>query len=462
MTVGYGVGAGVGLGTEVTPGTGVAPTTWHPFTQESVQAKRDLVEDGTIYGDRSILSRLYGLRSGSGGFTTVVDGSSFVRPLYYWNGNASGASTSAAISGLITAAPTATPAAGGTHVPGTYLFAVASVWERNTDGQLFYMPASAEDSVVLGSGDLTADLGWASPSGLNPPDGFTHVGTLIFRSEPDGVAATMRAVHYVEGTANSWSDSDPAAKPRIASLSPYSASIRMHTFVKSFTPGTDPLPAFSTTVVKDNDFSDRFLLCKMNQFTLTMGGGNNPVTAQFDMMCRDWERVANPSITHSVLNKMMGWQSQIAVDGEYSEIPEGFTIVGTNNCEMVPGTSGKARYRDVGYGQRAITGTLTRGFEDHKFFDLMRQGCRFNLRTYCHGGHVDNTACVVPNALIEAYPFQYCMITDVYQCSIGQAGGNVGGPGRITEGINFSAQTDPSEGTELKIRVFNLTAGPYQ
>lgn len=459
MSVGYGVGAGVGFGTESTPGVGVAPTTWLDFSSESIQAQRGLVDDPTIYGDRAIYSRLPGLKSGQGSISFVANGSNLGRPLYYWNGNASGAYQVAALGGFVTAAPTLALAAGGSLEAAEYRFGIATVWKRAADGAKRYLPVSTVATITPGSGDLTATVSWAEPVG-SPPPGWEQDGHIVFRSTAGGASPTMRAIGYVAEGVTTFSDDGTA--PMIDTLRPYSATPYMHTYKKSFVPGQNPLPAFSTTVVKDNDVSERFSLCRANQFGLTIGAGDQPITTQFDILARSWDEVPNPVISQTVIPKMMSWQSQLTVDGEFSEIYEGFTVTGSNGCELVPGNSGHARYRDVGYGLRSITGTLSRGFEDHKFWRMMRDGCRFGLRNFAYGGHFDNAACQRPNTLVEAYPFEYTLIIDIYQCAISQAGGNVGGPGRITESINYSAQVDPSEGTDMRVRLINLTAGPYQ
>ena len=159
----------------------------------------------------------------------------------------------------------------------------------------------------------------------------------------------------------------------------------------------------------------------------------------------------------------MGWATQISLDGVYSDIVESLQITGTNNCEYEPGLSGEARNRDIGFGGRQVTGQFTRKFADHAFWDKMMTGdCRFGIRAHTWGGHIDNSTCHVPNAILDAYPFQYSLIHELFQCVVTSApGGSVSGPGRITETVSFHADVDPAEGTEMTIRLLNLTAGPY-
>lgn len=458
---GYGIGGGVGFGTETTPGTGVAADSWLDFASENIASARGSSEDNTIYGDGVIRPPLPGLRSGAGGTTFNVSGGNIGRLLNFWNGKETGAYDVVVAPGLLTAAPTGTPSSGGSLAAGDYLFAVASVWKRDTDDVLELMPmATVSSTVTTAGGNLSVDLAWADPSALTPPSGWTHAGTAIFRGTIGGSASTLRLIHYVPGTGNSYTVT--GAETLVDAVSPVTGPLYMHTFKRVYVPGSNPLQAFSTTVVRDNDFAQRFLLCRMNNFVLAIPNGESPITSTFEFLARDVEKISNPVISHTPLRKMMGWQTQISLDGVYSDILESLTINGTNNCDFEPGLSGNPRNRDIGFGGRKVTGTFARKFADHAFWDKMMGGdCPFGLRAHMWGGHIDNSTCNVPNSVLAAYPFQYSLLADLTKCIVTQAGGNVGGPGRITENVSFQADVDPATGTDIQFRLFNLNAGPY-
>ncbi|MFA7482780.1 MAG: phage tail tube protein [Vulcanimicrobiota bacterium] len=456
MSVGYGVGGGVGIGKESTPGTAVAPSLWLPFSSESIAVQRQVGEDSTIYGDRSIKVRNYGMINGQGNFDLAVDGSTIGLPLALWNGNAQGAYTRAAVAGYLTAAASATPSVGGTLAEGVYRYRVASVW-KTPSGALYYLPQNAEVTATTTSENKKVGLSWSAPEGVIP-SGFTAAGYLVFRSEVDGAANTTLAIAYVaEGT----SYDDDGSKAQVASAAPYTAAIQQHSFVKSFVPGSNPLPSFTTTLVKDNDKSERFPLCRMNEWSLTLGDGNSPVTASFGIMgARKPTLVTNPSISHTVLRKFMGWASEVNIDGEWEPLAEGFSLQCSNNTALVPGFRNKNDYRDVGYGSRTITGTLNRGFEDHKFWSKMVNGCTFDLRAFLTGQHLVEGCWALIDGM-EMYAFPYCMLVDVFECSVTGAGASVGGPDRLVEAVAFGAGTSVSAGTDMKISLFNVTASDY-
>lgn len=460
-TVGYGVGAGVGLATEAAYGTAEASAdVWLPFSAEAIKANRAVVPTATIYGDRSRRRNMAGLKTGAGDINMEVDGANIGYPLFLFTGTASGGVASAALAGYVTSAPTVTPSAGGSLTAGAYRYRVSSVWS-GPNGELWICPASASATGTTASSDLTNGVAWTNPSGLTPPDGFTYAGTIVWRSAAGGAANSEKFLTYVSGSGASYSNN--STTPAInTSYVYYTASPYLHTFKRAFTPGTNPLPGFTAFVVKDNDYTQAFKGCRMNTFELAVGDGNSPVQSKFGFMARDFEKIANPSITISDLRKFMSWRGQVAIDGTYSDVVSKITIKGTNNCVMIPGLSGQARYRDVGYGLRAIGGSFDRAFENHDFFTIMEAGSRFDVRLYADGqGFAEGTTYVLPAAISGAaaamYPLNYSMFVDCYNCSLSDAGANASGPGPMTESINFETETDDSEGTELKIRLINLT-----
>lgn len=456
MSVGYGVGGGVGIGKQTALDAPAAPSLWLPITAESMAGPRTVSEDGTIIGDRSVLTRNLGMVQNSGGWEMLVDGSTIGLPLALANGNASGAYTKAALAGFNTAAPTATAASGGSLDEGDYLFYVHSVWETPA-GNKFALPAgTASSAVTTTSGNKTVDLSWSAP-GASPPSPFTHVGYLLARTSVDGDASTARAFAYTENTSFSDDGSKtPSSSHPLVAGAPY-----VHTFVKSFTPGSNPLPLFTTTVVKDNDYSQRFANCRMNDFSLNIADGDNPVSASFGVAAAAMAvKVANPTITQTVLRKFMGWQTEISLGGTFDPVNEGFTIQMSNGAAVVPGFRGRPDYRNVGYGRRSITGTLARGFENHDYWQLMMDGCRFDLRTQMWGQGI-TAGCFGVVDSVEIYPFAYGMIVEVFENTLNAAGANISGPDRMVEQLQFGSQVKATEGTDMRIRLFNLTSTDY-
>lgn len=460
-TVGYGVGGAVGLVTESVygthPGSG---DVYVPFLSEGIKGNRNVVPSGSITGDRSVRRRMAGTRMGQGAIKHEMDGSLFGQMFHYWNGSASGALTSTALGatkGKI-ASFTATPGAGGTLPDGAYKYKVASMWQRTSDSKVFTLPATAEQSATAGTGNNTVALAWSAPTGV--PDGFTYYGTTIYRTAAAGATNTQKFLAVVVGAGTSYSNDDTTAIT--ATITPYTASPYEHVFTRAFTPGTNPLPSFSATVLKDNDNSERYLGARMNKFELAVGDGNAPVTANFELMARDFISVANPSPSVTSLSKFMSWQGLVSIDGTQSEAIEGVTITGNNNCQLIPGLSGQPRMRDVGYGQREVTGTLARGFEDHDLWDKMYAGASFDIRLECSGQPLalaaTGTTYEVPISGGYAYPLEYLAIVDVFNCKVSEAGANIGGPGRMVESINWGAEVDDTEGTELRLRLYNLTS----
>lgn len=457
MSVGYGVGAGVGIAKEVTPGTPVAPSLWLPFSQESIAVQRQVSDDPTIYGDRSVRMRNYGMVNGQGNFDLAVDGSTIGLPLALWNGNAAGAYARSAVAGYLTAAPTATPAAGGTLAVGVHRYKVASIW-KTPSGAQYYLPASAEQTATTTSGDKTVNLSWSAPGG-SIPSGFEADGYLVFRGTAGGATETVMAIAIVAAGVTTFADD--GSKPQVPTAAPYTAAIQKHVYNKSFVAGQNPLPAFTTTLVKDNDQSERFSLCRMNEWALTLADGNSPVQSSFGIMgARKPVLVANPTITHTVLRKFMGWASEVNINGTWEPLAEGLTMQCSNNTALVPGFRNKNDYRDVGYGGRAITGTLSRGFEDHTFWSKLVNGCTFDLRAFMSGEHLVEGCWGLIDG-VELYAFPYCMLVDVFNCAVTGAGASVGGPDRMVESVAFGAGFSSSEATDMRVTLFNLTASDY-
>jgi hypothetical protein len=463
-TVGYGVGGGINLATEGTYGTYAGSGDVSiPFVSESIKAQRAVVEAGSITGDRAVRRRMAGIRSAAGDIVTEVDGTIFGKLLYYWNGSTSGALTSAALSatkGMVTAAATATPSSGGSLVDGTFYYRIGSIWAHTSSGRKLYLPAGSSVSAVCGTGNNTVGLSWSAPSGV--PDGFTLHGYAVYRSAAGGANTTCRFLAFVAAGTTTYSDTGSVSSGAAAlSTSLYMAgSPYEHAYVMAFTPGTNPLPSFTATVLKDNDLSQRYTGCRMNTMELTVSSdGNAPVLAKFGLMARDYTTVTNISPSVTSLQKFMSWQALASIEGTQSELIEAVTIQGSNNLTAIPGLSGNPRIREVGYGARSVSGTLTRGYENNDFFTRMLNGTAFDIRLEGSGQPWSLTVSSISlGGGVTAYPMEYFAIIDCFNAKCGEAGANVSGPGRMVESIPWSCEVDDTEGTEMRVRLYNLTS----
>lgn len=460
--VGYGIGGALGLGTESTPGTGVSASVWAPIMNESLKATRDIVESQSITGDRSRRKLLEGLRMGGGDFGMEVDGSTLGLPLYYANGLASGAHTANNLPGRISAAPTGSPAAGGTIPDGTYYYAVAAVWNRTATGDKYVTPVSTSSAAkAFSAGNNQITLSFTDPTTLTTiPSGFTYAGTAIYRTAAGGAAGTETFLAYQSGTGATFVDDGTNADEdaEIVPVSPATA-MKQHIFSRAFTSGQNPLPPFSTIVVKDNDYSQRFLLCRMTGMEISLADGNSPITAKFSLICRDYETIANPSPSVTNLRKFMSWSGTVSIDGTAEETIESLTLKLANNSDRVPGLRGIPTYRDVGYGARQVSLDLSRSFENHDLWAKMKAATRFSVDCWAVGQGVVETASTIPiGSGNYAYPLPYMMRIYCPSCLIGEAGGNIGGPGRMVESLPIQAEVDNTLGYELRIELYNLTS----
>lgn len=459
-TVGYGVGASVGIALEDV--YGVAETSmdqWLAFTSESIKADRPLGDSGTIYGDRLIHQRLPGRRSGAGDISMEVDGHNIALPMKLWNGKESGALVSQAIPGRVSSAPGGTPGGSGNTLPaGTYRYRVGSIWSPAAGSIKAVLPASAELSGVSVSSGQEVDLTWTDPAGLTPPAGWTYYGTGIYRSEAGGGANSETLRHVVIGTGATYTDTGGSYNVTETGVVPVSGSLYEHTLKNVYVPGSNPLAGFTVQCNKDNDKAELFVGCRMNTFELVFGAGNEAVMAKFGLMARDWEETNNATPTITDLRKFMSWQSMVGINGVYAEIIESITLQGTNNAELVAGNSLEARYRDIGMGGRNITGTFNRSFEDHDYWEMLREGSQtpFDLQLWAEGQLLTAGSSFTAPAKCQA--FRYMFIVDVYECAVMGAGSNVGGPGRMVEAVQFGAGKDNSLGTDMRFRLYNLTS----
>jgi len=460
-SVGYGTGAAIGIGLEepAAEGTGVVPDVYIPFKSESLKCKRAVTKSGTITGDRSVPQRLKGVREADGDIVCEISGPEFNYLFDKWNGNATGARTDETIAGFVTAAPTATVVASGTLAIATFNYCVETIW-RGPGGLLFSQPASANSAnATTVTGNQKVNLAWAVNGTVpnSPASDWAIAGSAIFRRTG---AAPYQLLAVLSGSGTTYIDDGSITE--LLNVLPYTrAAAALHTWVKAYVAGQNPLPAVSITRLTDNDQSERLLLTRFNTFEVGVKEPNSPVEGKFGVMARDFEPVANPTPALTNLQKMMNWQCQVAIDGTFSDAIEAVTISGTNGCEKIPGCSGKPRYRDIGRGEREVTGTLGKGFEDHEFWGKMRDGVAFNLRLVGMGQPMALPTLPATYdfemGAEDVTPFPYCLVIDAYNCTLSEAGGNVSGKGRIAENIQFGCAVDATTGTELRVRGYDLT-----
>lgn len=459
-TVGYGVGARINLSPEDTYGTAADPAdgVWLGMTSESLKMQRPSFKSGTLTGGLNVQQILPDRRSVAGDLSSEVDGSDFGYLFNFFNGNASGAYSVAAVP-RISSAPTLTAASSGSKATGSYYGKVVAVYEKDSDGSRWSMGASAESSqVTLASTNHTINWAWTDPTTLTPPTGYTYAGTALYMTAVGGSPGTEVFMHFVEGTGNTYSDTG-AGYLGAGSYGPPTGVMYEHTFNQAFTPGSNPLPPFTAHVIHDNNKAEQALGGRMTGFELAVSAGAEPVKSKFSMMFRDWKTVTNPSYSAiSNVRKMMSWQSQISVGGTYTETIESYTVNGKMASTLVGGLSGKPRYRDVSYGLREYDVAFQRGFEDHQFVDLLNAGDPFAVTCLGAGQPFALNKSFVDNNGDTVYPFAYQVRFDLPALVLSEAGGNAGGPARIMEPIKAMAQTDATAGYDFRAKVWNMTA----
>lgn len=456
-TVGMGIGASVGMALEENEGEYAAPDVSLTFTQESLKPARPSVESGSITGTRTVDEILDGVKSAAGDIDQELDCVNNGLLLYCVNGSAEGAHEVENLPGAISAAPTATPSAGGSLAPGTYRYKLASVWERDATAgkELFLCPVGAEQSGVAASSELTIGLGWSNPSGQ--PEGWTLKGTAIYRTAVGGSANTQRYLAYVAAPGTSYNDTGAVTLSTKLPVVPV-AAMKQHTFAEAFEIGQNPLPSFSLTVNKDNNKALGYSLCRAGSWELSANGNGNVVTNKFSVMARDWNTVDNFTPAATNRRKSMGWGTTIAADGVFTERFQGFTAKIENGCSLKEGFSGLPRMSDVIYGRRRVTGTLPRDYQDQNYVELMRDAGRFSIDAWFLGGPIVDTDSAVVIGDVIARPIPYMMRVEVPRAVIVEAGGNASGPGQMIEPLNWLAQRDTTEGTDIRISLYNLTA----
>lgn len=459
---GYGSGGAVLLGVESPAGTPASSFNTIPFVSEDLKFERPTVPGQTITGRRSQTNRNSGRRRGTGGITQELDLASFGFLFNLLNGTASGALTSAALPGRI-ATHSAAAASGGDIPAGTYLTKVACVLQRTIDSSLWVMPASSAQSVTLSASNLQIDYSWSNPSSF--PRGFTQAGVKMYRSAAGGSSGSEKGSFYQTGTGTSYSLSD--ADLFYSNEVPLVATGYLHEYVEAYTAGVNPLPPFTGVVKKDVTGAHRGINGRMDSLDLSFGDGDQPWSAKWGMMFRDFDKVTNPAHSLSDIQKCMGWQTVVGLnDGSVNETVENATLSIKNGCELIPGSSGQARFRDVGFGVRDVGFQFGRGFEDNTFFDYMREFEKFKATMFTWGGPLAAAAAgtttsfpTVAGEVANVFPMAYMLQIEAFGLALSESGANIGGFGRLIESNNGGAERDPSAGTDLRVTLINLTSG---
>lgn len=467
--LGLGNLSSLGIGRETTYGVPVAATHWLPFTQESFAGPRENVESGQLLGDRMVQTLALGIKQCQGGFTLENDCASFGQPLKFWNGDDGySVANASTLNTILATAPThAAAGSGGTIPAGNYYYKVSLLLKRTIDLFYVHMPASASTTVravTLGQ-NVTLTLG-ANISTFTPPLGFQVAGIIVWRTDTDGTAGTETLYDYVlatslttyvdDGTPTNLTAPDPTVSPFATATNLY-----RHRFIGATpTSGTEPLASFTTVINKDNDKAEQYDGCRMNEFNIGASGGNSPTNTQFTALGRNVLTIPGQTPSYTNLQQVLGWKTAAFVDdGSSCTLIEAFDLKCTNSCEAVPGFCATPFNRDVASGQRKVTGTIKRNFDDHTFFDKVQLGQEFGLKFNMYGQSVVTGSTLLNLSHgIDAIPFPYYCEIELFRCRTGKAGGNVNGPGRIVEEIEFKAFKSTAFNTEMRITLWNTTS----
>lgn len=454
--LGLGSKSALGAGKESTYGTGVVPALSWPIKSESLTADRASVQSGTLTGSPFISSSALGIKNSNGGVVMENDAKIVGHPMALWNGLTGVTSvTFASLNYLNAAAPTGTPGTGGTIAAGTYYYKVAPVLVRTVDGLKAILTATASSSAQVIASTGTCALSWSNPSAFLP--GFTQYGTAIYRTDVGGASGTEVYLHTVVGTGTTYTDTGAVA---LGTALPLTATLYRHRMIGvAGTSGVERIDSFSVTVNKDNGDAERYLGNRMNEMTITSSGGDSAMEVSFSMIGRTVEKVAEftPAVSYS--EPILGWKGAGFVNGlSPCLFAEAFTITGNNNLAAIPGFCATPYNRDSSSGTRLVTGSFTRAFEDHEFWDYVQNGTEFALQFNAYGEPTRQNAFVDLGAAGVAAPFPHFMEIDLFRCRASKAGGNVAGPEYIKETVEFTAFPDSAQATEMRITLCNTVS----
>ena len=463
--LGLGSLSSLGVGTESVYGTPVAPTFYLPFKSENFQAPRESVPSGALSGVRVVDNVALGIKALTGGFVLENDANAVGQGIMYWNGISNGGYAYAntnTLSHFITAAPTATTTGSdGTLTAGDYRYKVGSILNRTVDNLKVIMPCSAEIATpITVAGAVHVALAFTNPTSLTLPFGFTYYGTAIYRTMAAGATNTEKYLTTVVGTGASYNDTGSVNNGATAAsaISPVTVSLHRHRFIAAPpTSGEDAVPSFTTLINKNNGLAEQYSGCRMNEFSLSAGGGNDPIEASFTALGRNVVTVAETTPSVGFMEPILGWKAAGFVNNATScELMESFQLQCTNNAAAVPGFCATPYNRDVASGIRGVSGSFNRTYEDHEFFDRVQIGEEFALKFNCYGQPIVSTGAYIDlGGGVIAQPFPFFMEIELFRCRSNQAGGNVGGPDRIVETVNFQAFKDATQGTEMRITLYN-------
>jgi hypothetical protein len=289
-------------------------------------------------------------------------------------------------------------------------------------------------------------------------EGHTHYGTIVWRTAIAGLTNTQKYLKTLVGTGTTVNDT--GGDSLITTCLPYSASIYSHTFIGSPPVSGDRLTSFTWFANKNNDIAERYAYCMMDQMRIGVGSIGDKVMGDFSLKGAGIDTVTNFTPTFVPIQPFVGWQAKGYINDVADCTLENFSIQCGNGVVQVPGLCQTPYNRGVISGKRDVSVNFSRQFSDHDFWDKMINGTEFSLRlemfgqslvnTYTYG--VTATQSSLPKDMV---PFTYYAAIDVFRLKASQAGGSVGGPDRIVESINAMAFKDPSEGTEMKIKIWN-------
>ena len=456
--LGLGSKSALGAGKESTFGTGVVPALSWPIKSETLTADRASVQSGTLTGSPFISSSALGIKNANGGVVMENDAKIVGHPMALWNGlNGVTSVTFASLNYLNAAAPSGTPGTGGTIAAGTYYYKVAPVLIRTVDSLKTILTATASSTAQVIASTGTCALSWSNPSAFLP--GFTQYGTAIYRTDVGGASGTEVYLHTLVGTGTTYTDTGAVV---LGTALPLTATLYRHRMIGlAAASGVERVNPFSVTVNKDNGDAERYLGNRMNEMTITSSGGDSAMEVSFSMIGRTVEKVAEFTPVISYSEPILGWKGAGFVNGlSPCLFAEAFTITGNNNLQAIPGFCATPYNRDSSSGTRLVTGSFTRAFENHEFWDYVQSGSEFSLQFNCYGeptrqnGFVDLATSVNPVAI----PFPNFMEIDLFSCRANKAGGNVAGPEYIKEVVEFTAFPNTTQATEMRITLCNTVS----
>jgi hypothetical protein len=443
MSNGQSWGGALGIGTEGSFGQAVEPRQWLPINSESVRGRRSVFMPATICASRVRQMGVPGLREASGGIQLNGDAVHLGLPLYYLTGNVD----SAPLAGSVAANPTVTASPNGFLPDGNYKYQVCSVLKQNSDNSLFMTTLTGfSEDAVCGDGKNQVTVAWVNPS--STPEGYSHHGTIIYRTAVGGTPESTRLLAIVMGGDESYTDTGSVA---LGDVQPPTGSVYQHTFRA----GTGALPSFSVTKLMDNDRGQRFSGCRMNSLKLALGDAGNPVSVDLDLLARDWEDIDNPTPSFELAQPFMNWQAAFYVDGTIVDRLEALELTLANNLQAVPGLSGSPCIRNIASGIREASGSMTLAFENHDYWQKVRESQSFSGYLELVGDAAGDGVITDP---VFIQPWRYGMRVNLTACKAEEAGGNLSGSERMTEQIPFMVYDDTGVGYEAEFILYNTTA----